>query len=291
MSPRMNSFGPPMLWLGTVVSLLLIGRAYWVVFDAAEGRPSRSAEHTVAHSSVLANAASDPPSSLPGIQQRVIATLLTPPSTASVELDPLPSEPDTTRIDPEVCARGDDACPVVEQSLEMRRAMARCGTLRFDVPDGLHRGEVPHVPQAALSEANVGLDEREQLEQRSIEFHAQFAADIAAFGVRLLGEEARVLAGDVSGTMAALDRLVYEDPAITRVLAEERAGLRPFGAAAASNDRVAYLQYLMTSGDRYEQAIAEVVGARRAHHMRLVEDGWGSHSTHVGTCVGEVAAR
>ncbi len=185
---------------------------------------------------------------------------------------------------------GSDTCAFLEPEQETLLEMARCSTVKDDIPsvlgpNGERDAEDPKWFEQynATPQEHAGFrraaerfldDRRQQLEAIFVETGGSKAAlDDIPMSVLSAWVEARV---GVEKTRDAMRRLAYT-----------RAGLANDEEKSTLEDRYVRLRHAV--GDGFERYLAEEIGAERARALRAANDGWpGGRSTWSGDCDDEV---
>lgn len=173
----------------------------------------------------------------------------------------------------------------MEPSREELLEMAKACKLRWDDP-GL-RPQHPPLPDTE-DRAKLGITdaEAEVISEVYASFVTQSLEQLRAIYVAATGDvdNSRVLAPD-----ALKQEILDKSPedAIQRAyqrVSQERAGLAvPSPDAAGMSPVERLMRFNMGLGDAYERALADKLGASRAHQLRASHNGWGGrHESSVG---------
>jgi len=168
-------------------------------------------------------------------------------------------------------------CDFLEPTPAVIEEMARCGVVRYDFPamflehDWTPKFEAEWLDLVGANEAEHELIVGIARTQREALFD----------GLAELGREAGV--GPWDGDATLLDAVVELNVAVgdeamveaSRLYAEELAGKRETpdtldGRPLAER----FLRYFAGVGDGFEHALADKLGAERAHELHLAQDGW-----------------
>ncbi len=169
-------------------------------------------------------------------------------------------------------------------SPEELREMAKECRLRWDAPS--LKARTPSIPSPEkLKELNLTQDEAEVMAEVHQAFVAESLEKLRAIYVAATGdtENARVLAPE------ALEQEVLDkssEDSIKRAyqrVSQERAGLAaPPADTTGMTPAERLIRFNTGLGDAYERALADKLGAAKAHELRSKNDGWGSrHSSGV----------
>lgn len=203
----------------------------------------------------------------------------------------------TTQAQIRKCANsiGSPMCSTVDTDPAVLEEMARCGSIKVDMPEFVvRRGPNGYAPSAELAAlVNLTQDEVAAITEANRKFAERYAADLRSIVTDLNNGEAPPVPPEAppwesvasfSGVVAAA---LPTDTAreIRRAIAGERAGLSTAPQDWAALPPVERYERTRASvGDTYEAALAEVLGADRAHELRVAKDGWDHQSLFGGDC-------
>jgi hypothetical protein len=173
----------------------------------------------------------------------------------------------------------------LEPSREELLDMAKSCKLRWDEP-GLGARHAPLPSAEELAELGMTQDEAEVIAEVYASFAAQSLEQLRAIYVAATGDvdSSRVLAPE-----ALKQEILDKSPedAIKRAyhhVSQERAGLAtPPPDITGMTPAERLVRFNTGLGDAYERALADKLGASRAHQLRAKHNGWGSkHDSSVG---------
>ncbi|MEM6991172.1 MAG: hypothetical protein AAF721_11760 [Myxococcota bacterium] len=206
-------------------------------------------------------------------------------------------EPPTSREAIRRCASsaGSPNCSNVDPEPAVLEEMARCGTIKIDRPPFLQKrtptGYAPPPELTAL--VDLSDDEIALMTEVNTKFANDFSTDLQQIVADLNdGTAAPVPPGApawaiIPSFISAMDASAPDDAAadLRRKIAQERAGLATPPAEDADLEPFERYERMRADvGENYEKALAEVLGADRAHELRVANDGWGSNMLFGGAC-------
>lgn len=155
--------------------------------------------------------------------------------------------------------------------------MAACGVVRYDFPAMFaQRDWTPEFEKQWLDLVGATTAERADVVAAAASFRSTLYGELEAIGaevgVQPWDEDATLLDVVIELSIAVGDDQVS---LASRIVAEERAGHRePPESIADRPVAERFVRAFTTVGGRFERALADKLGANRAHELHLAQDGW-----------------
>jgi hypothetical protein len=188
---------------------------------------------------------------------------------------PAPGTPEYYRF----CATADaSACSFVDLHQETLDEIARCGTFRSDVP-------IFEMAQFDVTDAEKG-----PLREAARAYALRLKATVIEIGKQLGTPYADN--DTVDENMNRIERFIqdrtdYPSMTLWKQIARERAGWLPKQPPDTGPPEERYWRLLASIGDDFEAALAAALGPRRAHELRLDNNGWPLRHLGLNVCDGE----
>ncbi len=193
---------------------------------------------------------------------------------------PPPKSLPTTALQAQECLEGwrEGECGFLEVNDLLLDEMAKCGIVRYDFPTFLMtRGAEPMLDEAWAEAAGVDPAEAAVIAEVGEAFRERFYADIVDMALEIGKTREWAEKTPLMGLMMALHEEVDDDGDIEVIfarIAKERAGQQAAPQTPSTDVHEAFVRRMVGLGDAFEVAMAERLGADRAHRLREHADGW-----------------
>jgi len=193
---------------------------------------------------------------------------------------PPPKSLPSTALQAQDCLEGwrEGECGFLEVNDLLLDEMAKCGIVRYDFPTFLMtRDAEPMLDEAWSEAAGVGPAEAAVIAEVGEAFRERFYTDIVEMALEVGKTREWAEKTPLMGLMMALHDEVDDEGDVAEIfarIAKERAGQQAPSQTPSNDVHEAFVRRIAGLGDGFEVAMAERLGAQRAHQLREHADGW-----------------